>query len=192
VLLGDVPDQLLDEDGLPDAGAAEEADLAALGVRSEQVDDLDPGLEDLLGRCQVLDRRSGTVNGPPLLGLDLAGVVDRVAEEVEDAPERPVADGNGDRTSRVDDLVAALEAVGGVHRHCPHAVVAEVLLDLADEGGRVTIAVAATRVELDLERRVNLRKVVVEDGVDDDAGHRLHPARVGSVSVSVFVSHLSP
>src|SRR3712207_9240019 len=45
VLLGDVVDQLLDEDGLADAGAAEQADLAALGVRGEQVDDLDAGLD---------------------------------------------------------------------------------------------------------------------------------------------------
>ena len=50
VLLGDVADQLLDQHGLADAGAAEQADLAALGVGGEQVDDLDPGLEDLLGR----------------------------------------------------------------------------------------------------------------------------------------------
>jgi hypothetical protein len=37
--------------GLADAGAAEEADLAALQIRLEQVDDLDAGLEHLeLGR----------------------------------------------------------------------------------------------------------------------------------------------
>ena len=34
VLLGEVVDQLLDDDGLADAGAAEQADLAALGVRA--------------------------------------------------------------------------------------------------------------------------------------------------------------
>src|SRR5918999_800726 len=47
VLLRDVPDELLDEHGLADAGAAEQADLAALGVWGEQVYDLDAGLEDL-------------------------------------------------------------------------------------------------------------------------------------------------
>jgi hypothetical protein len=51
VHLGDVVDQLLDQHRLADAGAAEEADLAALGVGREQVDDLDAGDEDLgLGR----------------------------------------------------------------------------------------------------------------------------------------------
>ena len=39
--VGDVVDQLHDRDGLADAGAAEEADLAALDVRRDQVDDLD-------------------------------------------------------------------------------------------------------------------------------------------------------
>ena len=51
VRLGDVVDQLLDQHGLADAGAAEQADLAALGVGRQQVDDLDAGDEDLrLGR----------------------------------------------------------------------------------------------------------------------------------------------
>ncbi len=43
VRLGDVVDQLLHGHGLADAGAAEQADLAALGVGAQQVDHLDPG-----------------------------------------------------------------------------------------------------------------------------------------------------
>src|SRR5262249_44560965 len=49
MLGGDVVDQLLDDDGLADAGAAEEADLAALQERLDEVDDLDAGLEHLFG-----------------------------------------------------------------------------------------------------------------------------------------------
>ncbi len=45
VLVGDVADQLLDDDRLAHAGAAEDADLAALAERGDQVDDLDAGLE---------------------------------------------------------------------------------------------------------------------------------------------------
>src|SRR3712207_9489465 len=40
VLLGEVVDELLDEDGLADAGAAEQADLAALRIRGEEVDEI--------------------------------------------------------------------------------------------------------------------------------------------------------
>ena len=70
VLLGEVVDQLLDDHGLADAGAAEQADLAALGVRREQVDHLDPGLEHLGGRGQRLDRRRVAVDRP---ALDVVG-----------------------------------------------------------------------------------------------------------------------
>ena len=45
MLLGDSVDHLLDDDGLAHAGPPEEADLAALHVGLEEVDDLDPRLE---------------------------------------------------------------------------------------------------------------------------------------------------
>jgi hypothetical protein len=45
--LGDIVDQLLDNDGLADAGAAEQPDLAAAGIGRKQVNDLDAGNEDL-------------------------------------------------------------------------------------------------------------------------------------------------
>ena len=133
VLLGEVVDELLDDHRLADAGAAEQADLAALGVGREQVDDLDAGLEHLGRRGEVLDGRRGAVDRPALLDLDLVALVDRLAEQVEDAPERDVADRHGDRAAGVDHLGAAGDAVGGVHGDRAHAVVAEVLLDLADE-----------------------------------------------------------
>ena len=67
VLLGEVVDELLDEHRLADAGAAEQADLAALGVGREQVDDLDAGLEHLGRRGEVLDgrgRAGGSASAP--------------------------------------------------------------------------------------------------------------------------------
>ena len=62
VLHGDVVDQLHDDDGLADAGAAEQADLAALQVRLEQVDDLDAGLEHASARSTAA-RASGLRDG---------------------------------------------------------------------------------------------------------------------------------
>src|SRR5260370_20550994 len=47
VLAGNVVDELLDDDGLADAGSAEEADLATLEVGLDEVDDLNAGLEHL-------------------------------------------------------------------------------------------------------------------------------------------------
>ncbi len=61
--LRDVVDQFLNQHGLADAGAAEQADLAALGVRRQQVDDLDAGDENFsfggligIGRRFLMDR----------------------------------------------------------------------------------------------------------------------------------------
>src|SRR6185369_10965828 len=86
--LGDIVDQLLDDDRLADAGAPEQADLAAAGVWREQIDDLDAGDEDLrLGRLLDIGR-SRLVNGASLLRLDRAGFVDRFADDVHDAAER--------------------------------------------------------------------------------------------------------
>ena len=133
VLLGDVPDQLLDDDRLADAGAAEDADLAALLERADQVDDLEAGLEDLdLGRVLV-ERGGAAVDRPRLVGVDRALAVDRPAEDVEDATEGRLADRDRDRRAGVADLDAAGQAVGRGHGHRADPVVAEVLLDLADE-----------------------------------------------------------
>src|SRR5205814_295121 len=69
VLQRDVVNQLHDDDGFADAGAAEEPDLPALKVGLEQVDDLDAGLEHLeLGRL-IFEARRGPVNRPALLRL---------------------------------------------------------------------------------------------------------------------------
>src|SRR5215204_2867991 len=96
VLLREVVDQLLDDHRLTDAGAAEQADLSALRVGREQVDDLDAGLEDLARRREVLHARRGPVDRPALVEVHVADLVDRVAEQVEDAAERAAAHGHGD------------------------------------------------------------------------------------------------
>ncbi len=66
VLQRDVVDQLLDQDGLAGAGAAEEADLAAADVRRDQVDDLDARLEDLDRRGELAEGRRVAVDRPAL------------------------------------------------------------------------------------------------------------------------------
>lgn len=63
VRLGDVVDQFHDENRLANASAAEQADLAALGVRSQKVNDLDAGNKDL-AFSRLLDvRRCVPVDG---------------------------------------------------------------------------------------------------------------------------------
>ena len=158
--LGDVVNEFLDQHGLADAGAAEQADLAALGIGREQVDDLDAGDEDRgLGRLVGVDRRL-LMDGAPLLVRDRAGLIDRFADHVHDAPEGAVADRHRDRLAGVGHLLAAHQPFAGVHRHRADRRLAEVLGDFEHQ---------AVALVLGLERIENRRQVILEMHVDDGA-----------------------
>ena len=169
VLQGDVVDQLHDDDGLADAGAAEQPDLAALQIRLEQVDDLDAGLEHLELGGLLLECRRGPMDRPVLLGVDRPiGEVHRLAEHVQHAAERRRADRHRDRRAGVAHPHAALHAVGRLHRHRAHAVLAQVLLHLGDD-----VDLLAGRQRRDDANRVVDRgqmaalELDVDDGADD-------------------------
>jgi len=144
VLAGDVVDELLNDDRLADASAAEEADLAALEEGLDEVDDLDAGLEHLLGGGLLVEGWGGAVDGHAELGVDGAELVHRLAEHVEHASQRFAADGHGDVAAGVNGLHAADESLGGRHGDGAYAAFAEVLLDLDDDvhGRGVVEAVA--------------------------------------------------
>ena len=183
VLRGDVVDQLQDQHRLAHAGAAEQADLAALHVRGQQVDDLDPGLQDLGGRRQVLEQRRVAVDLPTLLGLHRFALVDRLTQHVEDPAQRLLADWDADRRSRVDHVQMTGQAVGGVHRDGAHPVVTQVLLHLGDQ--RRSAIPPRYR---DVEGAVDGGQLVLEHGVDDDA---LDLDDLPDV-VAVTVRHVTP
>ena len=85
VLLGDVVNKLLDQHGFAHTGAAEEADLAALAIGGEQVDDLDTGLEDFWLGFQLGEAWGRPVDRCGQGGGHRAPLVDGFAEHVEDA-----------------------------------------------------------------------------------------------------------
>ena len=77
---------------LAGAGAAEEADLTTTRQRRDQVDDLDAGLEDLHLRLLLVEGRRLAVDRSRVLARDVAALVERFAEHVEEAAERRRAD----------------------------------------------------------------------------------------------------
>src|SRR5439155_13476266 len=126
VLRGDVPDQLLQYDRLPEAGAAEETDLSTLGVGGEQVDDFDPGLENPRHGLLLFERGWSAVDRKLELRLLHGGaLIDGLPEEVEHAAERLSSDGHLDRAARVDRLHIADESVGGGHRDATNHLIAD-------------------------------------------------------------------
>ena len=180
VLLGEVVDELLDEDRLADAGAAEQADLAALGVGREEVDDLDAGLEHLLRRREVLDVRGGPVDRPALLDLELARRGRSVSPrtlKMRPSVMSPTGTVIGPPVSTTSTPRARPSV--RVHGDRADAVVAEVLLHLEDE---VVLALAG-----DGERAVDLGEVLGEHGLDDDALDLLDLADVGRAAAGVLL-----
>ena len=103
---------------------------------------------------------AGAWIGALAVGLDRAGLVDRLADDVHDAAERAVADGHRDRQAGVGDFLAANQTFGGVHRDGAHGGLAEMLRDFEHE------AVAAV---LGLQRIENRRQMAFELHVDDGA-----------------------
>ena len=156
VLEREVVDELHDDDGLADARAAKEPDLAAAHIRLEQVDDLDAALEHLaLGRL-IHEGRRGPVNRPALVRLDRAvGEVDRLAEHVEHTTERLGPDRHRDGGASVGRRHAPLHPVGRRHRHGADAILTQMLLDL--RGDDDVLTTWCRRV--DLQRVVDRRQV---------------------------------
>ena len=127
VLLGDVVDQFHDQHRLAHARAAEQADLAALGVGSDEVHHLDTRFEDLGRRLLFLIGGGGAMDGPAFLGDGVGLVVDGLAQQVEDAAQALVAHRHGDGAAGIHRFQAAHHAVGGVHGDAARHVVADVL-----------------------------------------------------------------
>jgi peptide chain release factor 1 len=174
VLGGDVVDQLQHVHRLAHPGAAEQADLAALGERADEVDHLDAGLEQLDRWRQLVELGRDLVDRALLVRLDRADVVDRTAEHVHDAAERARADRHRNRPAGRGHLHAAAQAVGRAERDAAHHAVAELLLNLEgellldqrivgvlDQEERVVDARHAVTVELDVRDRA--------DALDDGA-----------------------
>ena len=172
---GDVVDQFEHVDGLADAGTAEQADLAALGERHQQVDDLDAGFQQVLAAGLLVVRRRRAVDRQELVGLDRAALVLRIAEHVHDATERARADGHRDRRAGRLHGEAALQAFGCAHRDGAHDAVAELLLHLERE-----VLVHELQCLVDL-RDALARKFHVDHRADD-----LH-----DLAVLLHVAHLS-
>ncbi len=162
VRLRDVVDELLNENRLAHAGAAEEADLAAARIGREQVDDLDARDEHFGFRRLFDEGRRFLVDFAGRIGLDRTGFVHRLANDVDDAAERSFANRHGDRAARILHFLAANETFRRIHRDGTDGVLAEVLRDFENE---------ALAIVLRLKRIQDGRQVTVELDVHNGANH---------------------
>ena len=165
---------------LADAGAAEQADLAAAGIGREQVDDLDAGDQDLrFGRLVDVGRRR-LVDGAPLRRSSTgpaSSTGSPMTFMMRPSVSSPTGTAIGSPVSL--HLLAAHQPLGRVHGDGAHRVLAEMLRHLQHQ---------AVAVVVGLERVQDRRQVAVELHVDDGAHHLASRGRPGCDCRSPFSS----
>ena len=129
-LLGDVVDQLLNDDGLAGAGAAEGADLTAAHEGGDQVDDLDTSLQHFGLGCLIFQSGSRSMDRQARRVGRRRLVVYGLAKHVEDTTQGERADWYRNGAAGVEGFLAATHAVGRAHADAADDVVAQQLLDL--------------------------------------------------------------
>ena len=92
VSLGNVVDELLNEDGLADTSTTEETNLSTTSVGGEEIDDLDTSDENLGSGGLLNELGSLGVDRAELVGLDGTALVDGVTSDVDDTAKGGRAD----------------------------------------------------------------------------------------------------
>src|SRR5690606_19171396 len=142
---GDVVDQLHDQNRLANAGAAEEADLTALGVRREEVNNLNTGHQNFRFRGLIREIRGRRVDGSGPFGLDRAALVNRLADDVHDTAEGFRTDRHADRIARIDHFLTANQTFGRIHGNRPDGVLAKMLRHFQHQPLAIVVAMQSVQ-----------------------------------------------
>jgi hypothetical protein len=184
VVLGNVVDQLLNEDSLSDTGTSEETNLTTTSVGGEQIDDLNTGNKNLRDDRLVNELRSLAMDGGRLLGVDGTALVDGLTDNVDDTAQALGTDGNSDGGTSVLDGLATDQTLSSVHGNGTDGVLSQVLGDLKNQ---TTVQV------LDLEGVQNGGELaLVELDIDDGTNDRANLARglgIGSIASYLEISN---
>jgi len=132
----------------------EHPDLAALRIGREQVNNLEPRLEDLGPDLLVLEARGRPVYRQPVGRLHRPKLIYWLAEHIEEPPQYPWPDRDRDRSTCLSCRSTPNEPFRRRQRDRPHCLVAEVLCNLEHQPP----ALVALR-QGDLDGVVNLRQL---------------------------------
>jgi hypothetical protein len=155
VVHGNVVNQLHDDDGLADSGTTEKSDLTSLGIRSQQVNDLDAGHQNLLRLALLSEERGRSVDRSSHVALNRTLLIDRLADDVQNATKSSRAHRNHDRGTCVLDLLTTDQTLSGLHGNSSDSVLSQVL-------GNLKHQTRGTFGDSDLQGIQNRRKSTIE------------------------------
>jgi hypothetical protein len=164
-----VVDELHDEDRLAHAGTAEQPHLAAPLEGGEEVDGLDPGLQDLGARAELGQRDGRAMNGPAIGEVQRTELVDGLTEHVDGPTEQLLADADLERAAGVHDGRSAPEPPWRRERDSAHDLVAALAQHL--DGDR--------RIRPGTQQVVELGESVGEARVDHAPTNGDDPSLIG-------------
>ena len=110
VELGDVINKFHDDHCLANAGSTKRANFSTLQERANQVDNLDPGGQQLRRRRLIHERWRRTVDRIVFFGFNGPPLIYRVSGHVEYAPHDAFADRHGNGNTIVPNREAAFQA----------------------------------------------------------------------------------
>jgi len=157
---GNIVDKLHNEYGLTHTGTTEQTDFATLAVGFQKVDNLDTCKQDFSTDSKVFELGCRLVDGTEILPVKRGKVVDGIADYIEQASFHLVAGRHCNRTVEVVDTQTAAQAVGTLHGHAAHGILADMLLHFKNQHRTV--------LTVNLKRRIDRGKDVVvtfEDNV---------------------------
>jgi hypothetical protein len=156
--LGDVVDELSNEDSLSDTSTTEKTNLTTLSVGGKQVDDLDTSFQDFGDSGLVNELRGVGVDGAGVLSVDGTSLVDGLTNDVDDTTKALGTDRDSDGGTSVSDTLTTNKTLSTVHGNGTDSVLTQVLGDFEDKTDVVTLDLEGvqdrgqvTRLELDVD-----------------------------------------
>ena len=125
----DVADQFHHVDGLANTRTPEQPNLATLGKWADQIDHLDPGFQQFIGRSLLFVTGSLPMDSPTGFLTNGSFFINRFAEHVHDATQRFLADWHRNRCACIADGQTATQTIGAPHGNRPDDAVSKLLLD---------------------------------------------------------------
>jgi len=156
--LGDVVDQLHNEDSLTDSGTTEETNLTTLYVWGKKIDDLDTSLENFDGRAGLDEFWWWGVDSLEGVSLDWASLVDWGTNDVDNSAEGGGTDWDHNWVTGVEDVLTSNDSLGGIHSNGSNGVLTQMLGDLEHQ---------SVLSALDFESVQNWWSITIELNVND-------------------------
>ena len=162
--LSNIVDKLLNQYGLPDACTTKETNLSTTGVRSEQVNNLDTGLQDLCGGRLVNEGGRVGMNRAKFDALNWAAFIDWFTNDVHNTAQSALSDRNLDGSTSVYNLLPTDETLGAVHSNGSDRVLTKVSSNFEDK--TTTVEVLNLKSVEDGWQVLGL-ELNIHDGTDD-------------------------